>query len=502
MSLTESTGIDARILTNLRRELADLERQAAETLADALRNAPALPPEVLAAIETSGVRVNSYGPEGTAVELVARCEVPMASPPPPQWPKDAYYPTRSVTDAWPPLGTYPREALVSPWLAVARREAPAMAETLAGELELLVRLLVPEKLRSAIIARDVLTDGWDWPVIEYPGEARRGAGWWALWGLRELAANLEVVQPRRQRAPGDVCILGRDRSPMIAPDEVAYADAVKWAQPQLSRLFGDQATRLLEARRTLIANRSDGGSPVWIAPYHLGLLFQAVREVEADRRKPAIAVDSGRLHHSLLAEMRDVPKDIRRSIDFDHVGHRVELLAPGKCVQLTLELGDTPSERLAKVLREWRGWKGLRNWIALQRLFSVEGGREGFVRWTVDAHLEALGYSPRERSRLKLRDTVAGEVETFTKIELSVRDKQGRERERRPLVLVGSKYDKLVGSRWHLDGMEFQINPLLYRQLASGAHRPRQGGPHAQPVHLGAGLSSADPVAPRAERRS
>ena len=48
-------------------------------------------------------------------------------------------------------------------------------------------------------------------------------------------------------------------------------------------------------------------------------------------------------------------------------------------------------------------------------------------------------------------------------VRIRTRLEDGRERERRPLVLVGSRFERLEGSRWRLDGMELQVNPLLYR---------------------------------------
>jgi hypothetical protein len=125
--------------------------------------------------------------------------------------------------------------------------------------------------------------------------------------------------------------------------------------------------------------------------------------------------------------------------------------------------GEQLSEALVRELKEWRGWMGLRNWAALQRLLSVEGNREGWVRWTLDAHMNALGYSPRARESVETQRRVAQEVELFTELELAVYDQQDRLRERRPLVHVGSKFDRLHGSEWRLEGMELRINALLYQ---------------------------------------
>jgi hypothetical protein len=61
-------------------------------------------------------------------------------------------------------------------------------------------------------------------------------------------------------------------------------------------------------------------------------------------------------------------------------------------------------------VREWKHWQGLRHWAALQLLFT-DAGRTGRIRWTLDAHLEALGYGDRSRRDPRVRATVAAEVE-------------------------------------------------------------------------------------------
>lgn len=143
---------------------------------------------------------------------------------------------------------------------------------------------------------------------------------------------------------------------------------------------------------------------------------------------------------------------------------RIELLAPGGgCVQLTLDYGEgSPSEALVTALRETRGWKGLRHWAAVQRLLSVEGGRQGSVRWTIDGHLHALGTSVKNRSKTQVRVNTVRQVEAFTKIELAVYAEDGTLRTRLPLLIVDAKYDRPKGSAWELDGLQLTVNRLLY----------------------------------------
>src|SRR5690606_21508986 len=104
-------------------------------------------------------------------------------------------------------------------------------------------------------------------------------------------------------------------------------------------------------------------------------------------------------------------------------GVRLELLSPDKgAIQLTLPWGGSRSllEELQIALREWRGPEGLRHWAAILRLLSVEGGRTGFVRWTVDDHLEALGVPQAKRTERRNRDRAARLVELMTRLELAV----------------------------------------------------------------------------------
>src|SRR5690606_4505334 len=155
--------------------------------------------------------------------------------------------------------------------------------------------------------------------------------------------------------------------------------------------------------------------------------------------------------------------------DFEVVemeGVRLELLSPDKgAIQLTLPWGGSRSllEELAVALREWRGPEGLRHWAAIQRLLTVEGGRTGLVRWTVDDHLEALGVPQAKRSEKKNRAKAARLVELMTKLELQVISPDGKKWKSWPLLLVAEKSGQIKGSKWTLDGMILKIHPLLYR---------------------------------------
>lgn len=224
-------------------------------------------------------------------------------------------------------------------------------------------------------------------------------------------------------------------------------------------------------------------SRVWVA---LAVLYAAVQAVERDQSRPAVALDAGRPHHELLSGwVRDLPKDTRTPHDALTINGRIELLAPGRSVQLMLDLGDnaSPNEALINALREMRGWKGLRHWAAVQKLLSVDGGRQGWVRWTLDGHLNTLGVSVKNRSKADLRAQVARQVEAFTKIEIAVYSKDGTRLEQAPLFLVGKKYKGLQGSQFQLDGMQLTINPLLYSGVREAGGKLGRNW-HPAPVEL------------------
>jgi hypothetical protein len=117
----------------------------------------------------------------------------------------------------------------------------------------------------------------------------------------------------------------------------------------------------------------------------------------------------------------------------------------------------------------------------------------------MEEHLDAQGVPRRERREARLAKE-AREVELLTKIELAVKDKKGLVRERRPLFLVGSRFERLKGSKWELDGMELQVNPLIYggvradetgklgRNFGLGTDRLPQLDPRRHPAALALGL--------------
>ncbi|MFO0629339.1 MAG: hypothetical protein U0325_27430 [Polyangiales bacterium] len=189
------------------------------------------------------------------------------------------------------------------------------------------------------------------------------------------------------------------------------------------------------------------------------LMASAELDVREAQRRPAIALDAGSVHHELLSGWRDLPKD-RRARKIPVRDGWAEILYPGKQLGLRLSVQDLP-ERIVHAVREWKHWQGLRHWAALQLLFT-DAGRTGRIRWTLDAHLDALGYGDRSRRDPKVRTTVASEVEALTRMELAVYHPDGTVRLRGPVLAVTQRGEAMRGSEWALEGLELVIHPVLY----------------------------------------
>jgi len=221
------------------------------------------------------------------------------------------------------------------------------------------------------------------------------------------------------------------------------------------------------------------------------LLTGAIRDIEAARHRPMMAVDAGKPHHALLMGLRDLPKDRRERTKTRKLEcGRIEIIRPGPVqLALPLDLDDGLHEATIKALRkkEVGGWYGLRTWAALLRLLSVEGGR-GPVVWTMDRHIEALGYEPSVGRRLCVRERVERTINALTALELAVYDTSGGLRERAPLVVVYSRKERQTRGRWRLEEARIGVNPLLYsgvRRIAANGDPGRLGSNwYPAPVEL------------------
>lgn len=385
--------------------------------------------------------------------------------------------------------------------------AATMAATYTDFAMLTVERLIPgpAPLQYAILDRDEFMAGWD---LRHHGPT--------------LATNLLGLARKLREAEREAGGVASTWPSNVSHDDVYAAilrtkdkDApalVEWLRSIVSKTSEQIATAgLLSPLALVITDLIDGKKiPVSnaiaeaVARGTLGVCAHVVsvaKRVEEDRRRQAMAIDAGRVHHAILTGMRDLPKDRQRHTGGDlrvdppkvidgvpriqllGVPHkrkkastsvekrpRFEILAPGLAVQLTFPFdAGSPLEAMVATLNHWRGplqdWKGpagLRHWAAILRLLSIEGAREGKVKWTMERHLEAIGASKECREDATYLRDVGRVVELLTKLELAVYAPDGTLRLREQILSSARKIDRRRGSTWSLEGMELSIHPLLY----------------------------------------
>ena len=369
-------------------------------------------------------------------------------------------------------------------LEVAQQSAEAMALHLAGGLVDAARSCVAPGLLDAVLARPQLARRWPWlaehrsplvtKVIQAPSEIDR-----AMWAVFCLAHTLGPDMP------GELGVYEW-------PSESGLSDVLEWLRKggRIGKKVVDQFSETYALNDPATLTTARGAKWIGTIPLEDGthldfrcaaILHAAELAVERDRARPAIAIDAGKAHHALLSGMVELPKGKEAHRFTTTLEGRVELLAPGRRVQLGLDL--SLAESLVHQITDWRSWMGLRNWLALLRLLSVEGGREGMVRWTLDAHLEALGFSAHHRTRTELRERIAEDVRFLTTLEIAAYGADGKVRERLPLFHVGSTTERREGSRWLTEATDLKINSLVYSGVRS------EGGAlgrnwHPAPVEL------------------
>lgn len=338
-----------------------------------------------------------------------------------------------------------------------------LAPLLVQEIYQLVQQLVPLRLQDAVLHRSHIPE--KWPL--------RG----------ETYKNLRVPTLSEEEAHW--------------PPGVAVQSLAEWIEKPLNKQSGKQklGSHVLQLSRkglnpkaeprclAEVLEEENRGIGIWdwiffggngtqqVPILGIALIFQAFQDVDAGSKRPFIAIDASQQHHSLISNMRDWPQDRQRhrgaSLQAQPTPDditRIELFSSGEPVQLNLPVQHvSPHDSTIEALRRLRGSKGLRHWCALQRLFSVEGRRQGWVRWLLDEHLQAMGYDERQVRDQKVRDEAAAEVEALTALELAVYGRDKVLRYRAPLLLVGNRHERLVESHWKLDGMELRINDILYR---------------------------------------
>lgn len=372
------------------------------------------------------------------------------------------------------LGAWPKEL---PWpllagqaLALVEQGTEILVAAVAEELSTCARILVEPDLLEAVLSRPEVARQWPGPGGRLGPERDT---WATLLAWHHLGRA-------RGFLPGE--------GPAGLPPGVAPGPVVRWAQERLDRCAGrlpaPQGQRIRELAAEMVQNaESERGvrGLSWTGPdgrrlacpaAGMALLYQAEQEVKEGLQRRTIALDAGKPHHDLLVGWRNLPKDPRYKMERPQIDGRIELLEPGQAVQLSLPLEDEGIHAAAiHALRKLRGYEGLRHWAVLQRLFSLEGGRRGWVRWMLDDHLKALGYRDRACRDPQTRARVVGQVEMLTRLELSVYSRDNTLWHRRPLLLVGGRFGRIEGAESRLEGLELQINPLLYE----GVRDPQTG---------------------------
>ena len=373
-------------------------------------------------------------------------------------------------------------ATVGEALNVVSSEAHRLVELTATEIECAAALLIEDQtLRNAIMTRRAVIDRWPWPS-HIADTQHRSCGGHILELLQRVITRIEdfVVWPG-EAAPMDVARWVQNPLNRAVPYRKGsfrgLGDALVFMAKNygmMTEMYPAQTHEDLEAHvgakpETDVISKPlvIDGAPVRFPPAGLALLFLTAEQVDADRKRPAIQIDAGADHHRLLVGWRSMPEEGVID-DIWKNGNYIELLPPtaerglGVQLALPLPLGGALHDATIRALTKLRGWEGLRHWAGILRLLAVEGGRQGWVRWTMQDHLNALGFSKRIREDPTRLAEIATEVELLTQLELAVYSQTGEERARGPLLHVGTKYDRLKDSRYQLDGMELRINPMLY----------------------------------------
>ena len=339
-----------------------------------------------------------------------------------------------------------------------------------------VHELVEKPFRKHVLDRASLIDRWSLLDCKNEGQHRDVIYSIALLGTAEYSAGLAPKDPfwPTNVAPTDVAeAIERSDPKMSAPLVEALRNG--WFYPNgPQRQFGarDEAYTIELPGARSVSEELGRAMQRW--PIRIAALIVSVEKaLQEDRRRAHIAIDASHAHNGLLTGMRDLPKDAMRkrgapsTMPVHDVGtsdQRCEIITPnGGPIQLVLPFNGTLGEALVETIRKWKGYDGLRHWAVLLRLFSIEGGRTGRVRWSLESHLGALDYSASVRRDPEVRRRVAAEVELFTKLELAIYWPNGKLRSRLPLVIPIEKTDAETDGTWSLEGMTLSMNQFLFR---------------------------------------
>ena len=326
----------------------------------------------------------------------------------------------------------------------------ALVETMNKQVEL-GSVCLNKKLNGRALERDFLTNEWPWPEHLPAGVA--------------LKALIAMTDPT---PPGEIDWSKEEASswpPKAAPLKVA-----EWAQKKLDKFRKGLGKSFLEAvkDKQLPKQLTDEELELPIPTAGLALLYLAKDEITEGLKRPAIHLDAGVTNHDLtLGWKNSIPKYSERpKLRHCEKDDRLEILKPGDKTlrtQVRIPYDNWPlNASIVEALVSLTSPFGFRNWLALLRLFSVEGARQGWVRWTMKDHLDALGVSKRVRENPKTLEKIAALIELFTELKLVTYNKDGKVSEEAPLIHVKSIKRKLEDSRWQLDGVVLQINPYIY----------------------------------------
>lgn len=380
------------------------------------------------------------------------------------------------------------------------RAMPPLTPTLRISLDLLeerLRPLIESELLRPVLER-ILSEGGREVSVDAPGvESRLARVSRSLAGV--LSGSALHVSAQRPLAEFAAVFSGSDDStaialPLIPPSEELLEEIEIWLQiapdertaVAVQRQIGlargldwsQVESLLVEAfeRHLLAPDERAGALSAFQALMRAHALFEVslVSRIHAawsalrrDLRKPFIALDAGKTHHTILTRWRDLPKTGEMRVPARE--GFAEIITPnaGGTVALRLDVHEIPM-RLIEAIRHWRSWHGLRHWAALQRLFTL-AGRTGRIRWNLNDHMEALGLSERARRMPHIRTKVADEVEALTRLEVAVYNNDGTLRLRGPILAVTQRGEALRGSEWALEGLELMIHPVLYEGVRKGS---------------------------------
>lgn len=382
--------------------------------------------------------------------------------------------------------------------------APRIVEVQRQQILAAVASLVPTPLAGAVLSRDVLTNRWpfdDALTASVPG----------------VGAMVTAWRSHRHTPPGDI-------APGTFPADVALLGATEWAHERASgrlkswlgftvRSLRDGlgqgskplADRYLHGYGWATQDSDRGPLPVfwpvvatddsfatpaldmWHKWIQAVLVHQAVRSVEVDQARPFFAVDASAPHASFWGGITEaLQPHLSGTITMKalpRVG-RMELLAPGRIVQLSLDLGDASMrESVGKLVYQILGPKAARHMAALERRLTTDGQRSGSVVWDVEAHMHAMGVRP-EDYRHHRADAIAT-MRAFATLELAVYDEHHQIRVRQKLVSVGDELDVFADGVWEVRGMKLTYAPALYegvRRLDGSAGRNWYPGPVELPT--------------------